>query len=148
MLSFFLFPLFPKTRLSEIPETLQDPTLHHYNTLQHTATHCNTLQHTATQNVRSSPSLPFPPLFLHAKSVSILLGVVATCCDTVTRCDMLQHAVARRSTLQHSESQNVPIATSAKPSHTPHMCCVAVCGSVLQCVAVCCSVCYSHPNRQ
>jgi len=106
----------------------------HCDTLQHTATHCHTLQHTAT----------------HCNTLQ----------HTATRCNMLQHAATRCNTLQHAATRcntqclhcdhrvNIHgtfvsfIANSYSTFNSDGtlLQCVAVCCSVLQCVAVCCSV--------
>ena len=81
-------------------------TVTHCITLNHTATHCNTLQHTADD----APS-----------SCAMALN------HTATHCNTLQHTATHCNTLQRT-------ADDAHSSCT--MACVAVCCSVLQCVAV------------
>ena len=114
----------------------------HCNTLQHIATHCNTLQHTATQ--------------VHWFSIL----------NSFIHCNTLQHTATRCNTgalvldpqLLHDRA--VPVG-SHRHDYDPHSSprfpgvgvaeCVAVCCSVLQCVAascrVCCSVCCSVLQR-
>ena len=90
------------------------------DTLQHTATHCSTLQHTAT----------------HCYTFNILQHI-ATHCNTLqhiaTHCNTLQHIATHCNTLQN-------IATSEQMRDINVLQCVAVC-EMLQCAAMCCSVC-------
>jgi len=102
----------------------------HCSTLQHTATHCNTLQHTAT----------------HYNTLQ----------HTATHCNTLQHTATHRNTLQHiathcnilSGSLHFVGTLYKKRRRVRHslgrghhrktnvLQCVAMCCSVLQCVAV------------
>ena len=106
------------------------------NTLQHTATHGKTLQHIAkllhSQNRASSS---------RDKESHRQLAVCNKYCDTLlhtaTHCSTLQHT-ATHCQLEQKQGESAPISC---------ICCIhtfdpeaAVCGSVLQCVAVRCSV--------
>jgi len=92
----------------------------HSNTLQHTATHCNTLQHTAT----------------HCNTLQ----------HTATHCNTLQHTATHLHEWEADEEKKIEtreVADERSQHHPPWRVLRQidpVCCSVLQCVAVCCSV--------
>ena len=96
----------------------------HYSTLQHTATHGNTLQHTAT----------------HRNTLQHTV-----CCSVLVREGRTQEGHAATTT--HHALHNILYKMAQEPTEvrtqegrtlTIHK--VLMCFSVLQCVAVCCSV--------
>jgi len=136
----------------------------HCNTLQHTATHCNSLQHTRAGHKRCIHML------LHTATYRNTLHHTATCSNykrlmsrgcigsdtlqhtashcttlqhTATHCNMLQHTAPHCNTLQHTATHCTRCVTYScfarvhLGSASGHAMC-----SVLQCVAVCCSVLY------
>ena len=107
------------------------------HSLQHTATHRNTLQHT----------VPLTCVFAQTQTVSLLHireePFVNAMQHIATQCNILhQHTLY----LSHAYTQKTNFlsntATHCKFHHTATHCnnTHAVCCSVLQCVAVCCSV--------
>ena len=85
----------------------------HYNALQHTAAHCFTLQHITTHCYTLQRST--------ARTVARTVARTAT------------HTATHGNTLQHT-------ATFCNIPRHPCCCLSEPCCSVLQCVAVCCSV--------
>jgi len=107
----------------------------HCNILQHTATHCNTLQHTANTATHCNT-------MQHSTTHCIILQHTATHCNTLphtaTHWNTLQHTTTHCNTLQNTATHRggdyqVLIIRYAVDCYTD----IAVCCSVLQCVAVC-----------
>jgi len=90
--------------------------------LQHTATYCNILQHTVSRGVEKAQQ--------HTATYCNILQHTATYCNTLqhtaTHCNTLQHTATHGNTRQHT-------ATHGNTQNLEML-------SVLQCVAVCCSV--------
>ena len=116
--------------------TLQH-TATHCNTLQHTATHCNTLQHTASLTIETDRSY---------------LSTRNTLQYTATHCNALQRTATHCNTLQRTATHCNTLHLSFIPEHPARpwlrmQTCRSIpqdrgrCKwSVLQCVAVHCSV--------
>ena len=118
--------------------TLQH-TATHCNTLQHNTTHCNTIQHTATHcnshysvmnEAGQDKILRCAALLLHSCGPTSK-AIIAT--DSVDTRLAAREALGKRLLLH-----NGTIAYSGNRSSVLQ--CVAVCCSVPQCAAVCCSV--------
>ena len=121
--------------------------------MQRTATHCNTLQHTASDSVIthvyhsiSSNVLCIFGRCIHDTSTSCHThGQLAVCCSVLqcvaVRCSVLQYVTphAWTSSCTHVDESRHKYIT-ARRGHGSVLQCVAACCSVLQCVAVCCSV--------
>ena len=92
----------------------------HTNTLQRTATHCNALQHTATY--------------------------CNTLHYTATHCDTLQHMMVHptKAVLYVVCACNTSIRRVVRASEAHQIC---MCCSVLQCVAMCCTVLWMHKRH-
>ena len=120
----------------------------HCNALQHSATHCNTLQHSATHfNTRVLGGI-LPLSRLHTATHCNTLQHIAIHCSTLqhtaTHCIALQHTTKHCNTLQHTATHCYTLQHTSFRGHpsveqrkdAPKHKCVAVCYSVLQCVAV------------
>ena len=102
------------------------------NTLQLTTTRCNTLQHTAT----------------HYNTLQRTVTHCNTLQHTATHCDILQHTATHyttpdRQNAEHQPTRHhppLPLPSWSQIELNSVLQCVAVCCSVSQCVAVCCSV--------
>jgi len=121
------------------------------NTLQHTATHCNTLRHAVCCSVLqcvamlqgATGAISASNNGVHNKVTS------AVCCSVLQRvavcCSVLQCAAVCCNVLVcvavcHRHNQRLYPRRWHRSHASTMLQCVAVCCSVLQCVAVCCSV--------
>jgi len=102
--------------------------------LQHNATHCDILQHTETCcNTLQHPATPCNTL--HYTSIH----------STATDCNTLQHTATHREEPQPLGESichflKTHSRTTAREGSISVLQCVAVCCSLLKCVAVCCNV--------
>jgi len=136
----------------KMPAPTADSTATHCITLQHTATHCNTLQHTATY---SHKSLRFAFAYHGWHCNTHTHTNTATCTPSMQHiaatCPHLQPTESAQ-TMTHDDSMSQCVAVCCSVLQCVAVCehtmthddsmsqCVAVCCSVLQCVAVCCCV--------
>jgi len=138
----------------------------HCNTLQHTATHCNTLQHTATHK---SSSKVRSILIYHATHCNTPQHATTHCNTlqhTATRCNTLQHAATHNTfstagsmliqqfhvyLQQLHQRRSLAVSIDIEASGLSRQTCtpcapnLIVCSSwinqsVLQCIALCCSL--------
>jgi len=125
--------------------TIQHFLLRHCNTLQHTATHCNTPQHNTTQHIAPQHTTR------HHKTPQHTTTHHNTPQHTTTHHNTPHHTTTHCNTVCTYQSGNgqkfrfkdrTPSTDSC--SHRPHR---YSCCSVLQSVAVCCSVKLGVENR-
>jgi len=115
--------------------------------LQNPATHFHTLQHAATQEAEHMPLFTIDVLTHYIQQAYHAGTTHRKHCNTLqhtaTHCNTLQHTATHCSTLQHTAAYcNTLRPTGLPRRYNSVLQCVAVCCSVLQCVieCSCCSV--------